>query len=116
MVGEMRDHEQSPQGLKRPLPGTWFSAPFTQQRAWTIVRLLDMGMDPFNFADALLGVLAQRLVRTLCKSCREPYHPAAQNTTCWSDPMPGTLTPWVSPTRTTWSSTGPRLRQVQQRV
>ena len=32
-------------------------------------------MDPFNFADALLGVLAQRLVRTLCKSCKEPYHP-----------------------------------------
>ncbi len=34
-----------------------------------------MGMDPFNFADALLGVLAQRLVRTLCKNCREKYHP-----------------------------------------
>jgi type II secretory ATPase GspE/PulE/Tfp pilus assembly ATPase PilB-like protein len=34
-----------------------------------------MGMDPFNFADALLGVLAQRLVRTLCKDCKEPYHP-----------------------------------------
>lgn len=34
-----------------------------------------MGMDPFNFADALLGVLAQRLVRTFCKDCKEPYHP-----------------------------------------
>ena len=34
-----------------------------------------MGMDPFNFADALLGVLAQRLVRTLCKECKERYHP-----------------------------------------
>ena len=34
-----------------------------------------MGMDPFNFADALLGVLAQRLVRTLCKDCKENYHP-----------------------------------------
>jgi len=34
-----------------------------------------MGMDPFNFADALLGVLAQRLVRTLCKDCKEQYHP-----------------------------------------
>ena len=41
----------------------------------TITRLLDMGMDPFNFADALLGVLAQRLLRTLCKECKEAYHP-----------------------------------------
>jgi type II secretory ATPase GspE/PulE/Tfp pilus assembly ATPase PilB-like protein len=40
------------------------------------VRLLDMGMDPFNFADAIIGVLAQRLVRTFCPSCKEPYHPS----------------------------------------
>jgi type II secretory ATPase GspE/PulE/Tfp pilus assembly ATPase PilB-like protein len=37
-----------------------------------------MGMDPFNFADALLGVLAQRLVRTLCKDCKEAYHPSKE--------------------------------------
>jgi type II secretory ATPase GspE/PulE/Tfp pilus assembly ATPase PilB-like protein len=37
---------------------------------------LDMGMDPFNFSDALLGVLAQRLVKTLCEECREPYQPS----------------------------------------
>ena len=41
-----------------------------------MTRLLDMGMDPFNFADALLGVLAQRLVRRLCDKCREAYEPA----------------------------------------
>jgi len=35
-----------------------------------------MGMDPFNFADATLGILAQRLVRTLCRDCKETYHPA----------------------------------------
>jgi type II secretory ATPase GspE/PulE/Tfp pilus assembly ATPase PilB-like protein len=40
-----------------------------------VVRLLDMGMDPFNFADALLGVLSQRLVKRLCTHCRQPYHP-----------------------------------------
>jgi type II secretory ATPase GspE/PulE/Tfp pilus assembly ATPase PilB-like protein len=34
-----------------------------------------MDIDPFNFADALLGILAQRLVRTLCKDCKEAYHP-----------------------------------------
>jgi type II secretory ATPase GspE/PulE/Tfp pilus assembly ATPase PilB-like protein len=37
-----------------------------------------MGMDPFNFADALLGVLAQRLVRTLCTACKEKYHPTRE--------------------------------------
>jgi len=35
-----------------------------------------MGMDPFNFADAILCILAQRLVRTLCKNCKESYHPS----------------------------------------
>ena len=37
-----------------------------------------MGLDPFNFADALLGILAQRLVRTLCSACKEPYHPSLE--------------------------------------
>ncbi len=41
----------------------------------TIVRLLEMGMDEFNFADALLGVLSQRLIRTLCASCKTAYTP-----------------------------------------
>ncbi|KPK33533.1 MAG: hypothetical protein AMK70_09390, partial [Nitrospira bacterium SG8_35_1] len=41
----------------------------------TITRLIDMGMDPFNFADALLGVLAQRLTRVLCPECKEAYQP-----------------------------------------
>ena len=44
----------------------------------TITRLLEMGMDPFNFADALLGVLAQRLPRTICGSCKESYHPTKE--------------------------------------
>ena len=37
-----------------------------------------MGMDPFNFSDSLLGILAQRLVRTLCDDCKEPYSPTRQ--------------------------------------
>jgi type II secretory ATPase GspE/PulE/Tfp pilus assembly ATPase PilB-like protein len=41
----------------------------------SVVRLLDLGMDPFNFADALLGVLSQRLVRTLCPDCKIGYQP-----------------------------------------
>ncbi|MFP4390444.1 MAG: GspE/PulE family protein, partial [Desulfococcaceae bacterium] len=44
----------------------------------SVVRLLDMGMDPFNFADAVLGIMAQRLGRTLCASCKDPYKPSQE--------------------------------------
>ncbi len=76
MVGEMRDHETVSTGIEASLTGHLvFSTLHTNSAPETIIRLLDMGMDPFNFADALLGVLAQRLVRTLCKDCKEAYHP-----------------------------------------
>ena len=76
MVGEMRDHETVATGVEASLTGHLvFSTLHTNSAPETITRLLDMGMDPFNFADALLGVLAQRLVRTLCKDCKEEYHP-----------------------------------------
>jgi len=76
MVGEMRDRETVSTGIEASLTGHLvFSTLHTNSAPETITRLLDMGMDPFNFADALLGVLAQRLVRTLCKECKEAYHP-----------------------------------------
>jgi type II secretory ATPase GspE/PulE/Tfp pilus assembly ATPase PilB-like protein len=76
MVGEMRDHETVATGIEASLTGHLvFSTLHTNSAPETITRLLDMGMDPFNFADALLGVLAQRLVRTLCSDCKEKYHP-----------------------------------------
>ncbi|MGD9161280.1 MAG: GspE/PulE family protein [Desulfobacteraceae bacterium] len=76
MVGEMRDHETVSTGIEASLTGHLvFSTLHTNSAPETITRLLDMGMDPFNFADALLGILAQRLVRTLCKDCKEAYHP-----------------------------------------
>ena len=79
MVGEMRDHETVATGIEASLTGHLvFSTLHTNSAPETITRLLDMGMDPFNFADALLGVLAQRLVRTLCKSCKEPHHPVRE--------------------------------------
>lgn len=79
MVGEMRDHETVATGIEASLTGHLvFSTLHTNSAPETITRLLDMGMDPFNFADALLGVLAQRLVRTLCKSCKESYHPSRE--------------------------------------
>lgn len=79
MVGEMRDHETVATGIEASLTGHLvFSTLHTNSAPETITRLLDMGMDPFNFADAMLGVLAQRLVRTLCSDCKKPYHPTRE--------------------------------------
>jgi len=77
MVGEMRDHETAATGIEASLTGHLvFSTLHTNSAPETITRLLDMDIDPFNFADALLGILAQRLVRTLCKDCKEAYNPS----------------------------------------
>ena len=77
MVGEMRDKETTHIGIEASLTGHLvFSTLHTNSAPESITRLLDMGMDPFNFADAILGILAQRLVRTLCKSCKNEYNPS----------------------------------------
>jgi len=79
MVGEMRDFETAKIGVEASLTGHLvLSTLHTNSAPETIVRLLDMGIDPLNFADALLGILAQRLVRTLCKNCKEQYHPSKE--------------------------------------
>ena len=79
MVGEMRDHETAAIGIEASLTGHLvFSTLHTNSAPETIVRLLDMDIDPFNFADALLGICAQRLVRTLCGACKEAYAPSAE--------------------------------------
>ena len=71
MVGEIRDQETAQVAIEASLTGhLLLSTLHTNSAPETITRLLDMGMDPFIFADALLGVLAQRLVRRLCTSCR----------------------------------------------
>ncbi len=76
MVGEMRDKETCEIAIEASLTGHLvFSTLHTNSAVETVTRLLEMGMDPFNFADALLGVLAQRLARTICKNCKEKFHP-----------------------------------------
>jgi type II secretory ATPase GspE/PulE/Tfp pilus assembly ATPase PilB-like protein len=71
MVGEIRDAETAQCAVEASLTGHLvLSTLHTNSAPETVTRLLDMGMDPFNFADALLGVLAQRLVRRLCTQCR----------------------------------------------
>ena len=79
MVGEMRDAETANMGIEASLTGHLvFSTLHTNSAPETITRLIDIGLDPFNFADALLGILAQRLVKTICKKCKEPYHPSRE--------------------------------------
>ena len=74
MVGEMRDKETVSIGLEASLTGHLvLSTLHTNSAPESIVRLQDMGMDPFNIADALLGVLAQRLVKRLCQHCRQAH-------------------------------------------
>ncbi|WP_427914248.1 GspE/PulE family protein [Ramlibacter sp. MMS24-I3-19] len=76
MVGESRDKETVSMGVEASLTGHLvFSTLHTNSAPESITRLLDMGMDPFNFADALLGILAQRLAKRLC-GCREAYVPS----------------------------------------
>jgi type II secretory ATPase GspE/PulE/Tfp pilus assembly ATPase PilB-like protein len=78
MVGESRDKETVSMGVEASLTGHLvFSTLHTNSAPESIIRLLDMGMDPFNFADALLGILAQRLAKKLC-DCKEGYTPAAK--------------------------------------
>ena len=74
MVGEMRDKETVATGIEASLTGHLvFATLHTNSAPESISRLLDMGMDPFNFADALLGILAQRLTKRLCKDCKKPH-------------------------------------------
>jgi len=85
MVGEMRDHETAAIGIEASLTGHLvFSTLHTNSAPETITRLLDMNIDPFNFADALLGIMAQRLIRVLCPKCKEGYNPSEEE---WDEIM-----------------------------
>ncbi len=79
MIGEMRDRETAAIALEAALTGHLvLSTLHTNNAPETLTRLLDMGMNPLNVSDALLGVLAQRLVRRLCDGCVEEYHPTEE--------------------------------------
>jgi len=74
MVGEMRNKETAEIGIEASLTGHLvMSTLHTNSAVETVTRLLDMGCDSFSFADAMLGVLAQRLARRVCKDCKEQY-------------------------------------------
>ena len=76
MIGEMRDKETADIAIEASLTGHLvMSTLHTNSAVETVTRLLDMGCDAFNFSDAMLGVLAQRLCKRLCPHCKEAYHP-----------------------------------------
>jgi type II secretory ATPase GspE/PulE/Tfp pilus assembly ATPase PilB-like protein len=78
MVGELRDHETADVGVEASLTGHLVLATAQANSApETITRVLEMNVDAASFADALRGILAQRLVRTICEGCKEAYTPAA---------------------------------------
>jgi type II secretory ATPase GspE/PulE/Tfp pilus assembly ATPase PilB-like protein len=79
MIGEMRDKETADIAIEASLTGHLvMSTLHTNSAIETVTRLLDMGCDAFNFSDAMLGVLAQRLCKRLCVYCKEAYHPNRQ--------------------------------------
>jgi type IV pilus assembly protein PilB len=79
MVGEIRDGETAQVAVQAALTGHLvLSTLHTNDSAGAVARLIDMGLESYKVAAALVGVIAQRLVRTICPHCRAPYHPPAE--------------------------------------
>ncbi|MGH7229860.1 MAG: GspE/PulE family protein, partial [Nitrospiraceae bacterium] len=79
MIGEMRDKETADIAIEASLTGHLvLSTLHTNSSVETVTRVLDLGCDPFNFADAMLGIIAKRLCKRICQACKEPYHPLKQ--------------------------------------
>jgi type II secretory ATPase GspE/PulE/Tfp pilus assembly ATPase PilB-like protein len=79
MIGEMRDKETADVAIEASLTGHLvLSTLHTNSAVETVIRLLDLGCDPFNFADAMQGILAKRLCKRICTHCKEPYHPSVE--------------------------------------
>ena len=76
MVGEMRDLETAQISIQASLTGHLvLSTLHTNDAAGAITRMIDMGVEPFLISSTLMAVLAQRLVRVICKSCQTPFEP-----------------------------------------
>ena len=79
LVGEMRDSETASIAIEGALTGHLvLSTLHSNSATETITRLLNLGMEPVDFSDALLGIMSQRLVKTLCRHCKKSYEPSAK--------------------------------------
>ena len=78
MVGEIRDYDTAEIAIRAALTGHLvFSTLHTNDSAGAMTRLIDMSVEPFLVASSIIGIMAQRLVRTICEECKEEYQPAA---------------------------------------
>jgi len=93
MVGEIRDSETAHIAVQASLTGHLvLSTLHTNTAVGAISRLMDMGIEPFLLSSSLLGVVAQRLVRTLCPKCKEPYQADEKTITLMGTPTDEPLT------------------------
>jgi general secretion pathway protein E len=93
MVGEIRDEETARSAMRCALTGHLvLSTLHTNDTVSSVVRLLDMGVEPYLLCSTLVGIVAQRLVRRVCENCAEEYEPSrsvlsAIGSADWSDPL-----------------------------
>ncbi len=100
MVGEIRDHETAEIAIHASLTGHLvLSTLHTNDAAGAVTRLVEMGVQPFHISSSLMAVLAQRLVRQLCRKCRQPYNPSDEDLRSLGidpsgfPPLPGSIPP-----------------------
>ena len=93
MVGEIRDQETATIAAQAAITGHLvFSTIHTNDAASTFMRLIDMGVEPYIVASSVIGIIAQRLVKTICPDCREAYEPTPDDVLNWGEgPMPDIL-------------------------
>ncbi len=98
LIGEIRDHETADIAIESALTGHLvFSTLHTNDAPGAITRLRDLGIESFLIADSLLAVMAQRLVRVLCPSCKQPYKASEEDLKAlerWVDKLPSEVTLW----------------------
>lgn len=86
MVGEIRDIETAQIAIQASLTGHLvLSTLHTNDSASAVTRLIDMGIEPYLISSSVIAVMAQRLLRTICPSCKGPYNPEPQILSLWSD-------------------------------
>ncbi len=105
MIGEIRDLETAQIAVQASLTGHLVLATLhTNDATGAVTRLVDMGVEPFLLSSSLLGVLAQRLLRKLCPSCRRPYTPdAAESAAFNGKPVPAQLYAAVGCAECNWT-------------
>jgi type II secretory ATPase GspE/PulE/Tfp pilus assembly ATPase PilB-like protein len=91
LVGEIRDKDTAEMAIKASMTGHLvFSTLHTNTAIGAVPRLVDLGVDPFLVEDSLIGVLAQRLIRTVCNTCAQPAAPT-QDELVWLEGDPGQM-------------------------